>query len=147
MQEKCYLDSNILVYFSDRGSKFHSRSKNIIMDITDKEWGFSISSLCIDEFLYVMKTALSKKYKEKQVWSILRETLQAILQLPNLEIINAHTDVAAHMEVIELMKNFNLSPRDAYHIFMAFTNQINHFITFDKDFRKTAIKNITIMGA
>ncbi|MBI3558959.1 type II toxin-antitoxin system VapC family toxin, partial [Candidatus Gottesmanbacteria bacterium] len=59
-----------------------------------------------------------------------------ILQLPLLTVINPPTDPVSQLQIISLMKNYSLRARDAYHLLIMQSNDIEAFATFDTDFRR-----------
>lgn len=144
MKKKCYLDANILIYFFIGDLELRRRSKKLLENLKQKSYSFAISTLVIDEFLQAMRYYFSKKYQETLKWAKLKESLEAILQLPKLEIINPSVELQQQLEVIVLMQKYNLSPRDAYHLFIVLSNNIDAFATFDSDFGK--VREVEIVG-
>lgn len=142
-KSKCYLDSNFFVYYKDQNSTFHLQTVRIIKKLIPTNSQLYISSLVIDEFLHSLKRALIvDKTSTREVNKQLEEALQSILDLPHLEIINPPTDKIKNKAVLTLMKQFNLKPRDAYHLLIMKENGIEEFATFDNDFKKVFEKKI-----
>lgn len=144
MKKKCYLDANVLIYFFIGDLELRHRSIKLLENLKQKSYSFAISTLVIDEFLQAMRYYFSKKYQQTLKWVKLREVLEAILQLPKLEIINPPLMLQQQLEVVVLMQKYNLSPRDAYHLFIVLSNNIDCLATFDSDFGK--VKEVEIVG-
>ena len=132
---KCYLDSNVLIYFKNSGSVNFSRSRDLLSKLEYEGTLLYISPLCLDEFLYQTSKNL-KAVGSKNHFSDLKETLTSVLNLPNISIINPPSEINSQLEVIDLMETFSLHPRDAYHLLTMQANEIDGFATFDTDFRK-----------
>jgi predicted nucleic acid-binding protein len=132
---KCYLDSNILVYFKNELSKSNSKAKSIISSLLTQNVSLYISSLVIDEFLYAILRELPRTQGDEAL-ETLKKALVEVLDLPRLEIINPPVERQTHLKIIEMMKLYSLHPRDAYHLLICQENHIDSFVTFDNDFRK-----------
>lgn len=141
--QKCYLDSNFLVYLKNEDAKEHEAALAILKNLFRRDFGIYISSLCLDEFIYVVNHLLQKPQNERT--KVIKTVLREMLSLPNLEIINGPTDKDLHLSIPELMEKYTLKPRDAYHLLIMKYNQIKHLATFDNDFKKV-FKNKEIMG-
>ena len=124
---KCYLDSNVLVYYKNELSESNLKAKKIISSLLKKNVAFCISSLVLDEFLHAI-------IREKLV--VLKQTLSEVLDLPKLEIINAPIEKQVHLKIVDIMEEYTLRPRDAYHLLICLENNIDGFATFDQDFKK-----------
>lgn len=139
----CYLDANTLIYFKNEDSPFYSKTSILIEHLVIEDYRLFISSLVIDEFLYGFKFHLgNKKIKKKDIFISLNKALLEILALPNLELVNPPSGKNFQLKVIEMMKDFNLFPRDAYHLLMMIENKIKFFATFDDDFKEAFRKKI-----
>lgn len=138
----CYLDANILIYFKNENSPFYSKTSSLIEYLVTENYRLFISSLVIDEFLYGFKFHLGNRRKD--VFRSLERALSEILDLPNLELVNPPPEKFFQLKIIEIMKNFDLHPRDAYHLLMMIKNKIKFFATFDNDFKNVFKKKIII---
>lgn len=137
MMKKCYLDSNLLIYYKDQDSPFHLQAKNIIKKLNPTKYQLYISSLVIDEVLYSFrKIMLYSRLPATKIYKELNKLITSILTLEHLNIINPPSDKTANKKVVEIMRNFNLLPRDAYHLLIMQEHGIKNFATFDKDFQK-----------
>jgi len=131
--KKCYLDSNVLVYFKDEKSLYHKKVIEKFIFLIKNDFYFYVSSLVLDEFLYVFRYFLEKNEK-KDIFSKLKKALTEILAIPNLFIVSLLKEKEKQIEVISYMERYDLSPRDAYHLIIMKENLIDYFFTFDKDF-------------
>lgn len=133
---KCYLDSNVLVYFQNAGSIGHDESCKLLSKLEHEEVLIFISPLCLDEFIHEMGKNILEKTGQKNYFEKILLVLNSILELPNLLIINPPMDISSQKRIVEIMKEYNLRPRDAYHLLTMQANKIDGFATFDNDFRK-----------
>ena len=131
----CYLDTNILIFYKDTSSDQHNQAISIIEKLVADNFTLFTSSLALDEFLFTALYYLRKK-KAKDVRSELKDLLSSILEIPNLEIVNPSTDKDQQIKVVDLIADFSLRPRDAYHLLIALENKIQYLATFDSDFDK-----------
>lgn len=135
--KKCYLDSNVLVYLKDENSPHHKATKQLVKDLSPDKYTIYVSSLTIDEFIHAAGFILKqRKLSDQQKYRTLDKELGAILSLSHLQIVNPSTDKSENKEVILIMRDYNLSPRDAYHLLIMQEQKINYFATFDTDFKK-----------
>ena len=132
--KKCYLDSNVLVYFKDEKSLYHKKVVEKFIFLIKNDFYFYVSSLVLDEFLYVFRYFLEKNEK-KDIFSKLKKALTEILAIPNLFIVSFLKEKEKQIEVISYMERYDLSPRDAYHLIIMKENLIDYFFTFDEDFK------------
>lgn len=131
----CYLDANVLVYFQDQRSPFHKKSVSLVENLSRQEVFPAVSPLVLDEFLYTLKSDLRRqKLPREKVYLLLKQNLKEILSLIDLILVSSPADSESQVEVIELMSQHNLNPRDAYHLLTMRSNGIEFFATFDKDF-------------
>ena len=129
--KKCYLDANVLIYFKDEDSSHHNLSVETITKLTKEGVNLVISPLVLDEFLYVLQYLLRKSENKNK---ILTKALSDVLQLPHLKLISPPIEKEAQHFVLSYMENFNLRPRDAYHLLTMTYHEVTHFVTFDTDF-------------
>lgn len=132
---KCYLDSNILVYLKDSDSAFHTQSTKKLQFLVEKDFALVISPLVIDEFLYVFRYGLLKQ-KNPHPFVQLRKALRDILDLPNVCIVSTPIEHPYQVEIIHYMEKYGLDPRDAYHLLTMKKNSVDYFLTFDNDFNR-----------
>lgn len=132
---KCYLDSNYLIYFKNSDAKQHKEVVSNLSQLIEKDVKLNISPLVIDEFIHSMYFILGRK-KISDLLGVIRQMVVDILEIPNLEIIGIPTEKSAQLIVIDLMEKYQLMPRDSYHVLIMKSNSVDTFATFDKDFKK-----------
>lgn len=132
--KNCYVDANLLVYFKDLESPAHAGARLILKKVIDQNYQIVISSLVLDEFLYATLHLTYPIGSDKL--TNLKLGLQTILKLSDIKLANPPMEPKKHLKVINLMDEFNLLPRDAYHLFIMLENKIKYFATFDNDFNK-----------
>ncbi len=136
---KCYLDSNLLIYFKNEKAEQHQSAKNIIKQLVAEDVRLVISPLVLDEFLHIILLIVRQKYaKEEQIYYVLQKHLDSILALPTLAVIGASLSIEDQRSIPKLMKKYRLRPRDAFHLSTMQQNNINKIATFDNDFNKAA---------
>ena len=133
---KCFIDSNIIIYFVNSASLKYKESKVLIKQLLSQNIQIYVSSLCLDEFIHETGKYLLKEFGQKKYYENLENALDKVLGLPNISIISPPIDISSQKVIIEIMKDYNLRPRDAYHLLTMQTNKIDGFATFDNDFRK-----------
>lgn len=138
--KNCYVDANLLVYFKDLESPSHAGTRLILKKLIDQNYQIVISSLVLDEFLYATLHLTYPIGSDKL--TNLKLGLQTILKLSDIKLANPPMEPKKHLKVINLMDEFNLLPRDAYHLFIMLENKIKYFATFDKDFDKVFQKGL-----
>lgn len=131
----CYLDANILVFFKESSSDQNDQAVSIIEKLVTDNFTLLVSPLALGEFLYAALRYLRKK-KTKDIRNELKDLLSSVLEIPNLKIVNPPTDKNQQVKVVDLITNFSLGPRDAYHLLVATQNKIQYLATFDNDFDK-----------
>ncbi len=136
----CYLDSNILINLKNSNSPHCKDATNILEELAKKDYIPVVSPLVLDEFLHPMKFILSRKTKD--IYNVLNQVFIEILNLEDLKIINPPTETHSQLKVVDLMEQYKLRPRDAYHLFTMQSNQIDLFATFDTDFDSVFEKGI-----
>lgn len=131
----CYLDSNILVYLKDDLSPHKEKTIRILARLLEKGSQLFISPLVLDEFIYAFKYGLERRHS-KDVYGDLKRAISEILDIPSMNIVCPPVDITHQLEVINYMKKYKLSPRDAYHLLTIKSNKIDAFATFDSNFAK-----------
>ena len=92
-------------------------------------------ALTLDEIMWVM----IKNKKEKA----LRETIEDIYAVPNLSI--KEVPSSTPLDALTLMEQFDLKPRDAFHVAVMKSNGITEVVSDDPDFdRVKGIKRIRL---
>ncbi len=131
---KKYLDSNVFLYpllYEDDKAR---AAKEIVRDFVSKKFLAYTSVLTWDEFVYILKRERGKEIAEAES--------DKFLKLPNLLFLDIKKSLLFKAQ--ELIKNYNLKPRDAIHAASAIVNDINEIISDEEDFDK--IKEIKRIG-
>jgi len=143
---KCYLDSNVLIALKDQDSLFHQQAQKILTQLIKRQTNLYFSSLTIDEFLFQIQHLLRKAGFTPQENEILKESLESVLSLPKTKIINPPTEPKKQLLILNLMRDYRLRPRDAYHLLTMKSAGIKTIATFDHDFDLLAKKGkVTIV--
>lgn len=146
MKKRCYLDSNIATYLIDKKSSFHVSALQLLDHLIEQNYYFVISPLVVDEFLYAIRnTFFQQGKKELEIMRQLKHALTQLLSLSGLEMVYPIGVLQEHGEVVSLMERYTLSPRDAYHLFAMYRNDVHYLATGDTDFTKKDIQGITII--
>lgn len=135
MKMKCYLDANILLYFSITSSQQHSSTVELVEKLLHNGLKLYISSLVLDEFVHGLLRVL-RKDKHTHSFEAMSTSFNAILQFPHLKIVNPPTDPVSQLHILTYIKDYSLKSRDAYHLLTIRHHGISHFATFDADFEK-----------
>lgn len=138
---QCYLDANVLVYLKDPSSPFRQEAVKLLEKLTSEKMKIIISPLDIDEFLHATASLL-RIAGASNIFKYLEKSLQFILKIPNLEIKNPPESLKENSKIVGLMKKYQLSPRDAYHLLIMKAHKISHFATFDNDFEGVFAKKL-----
>lgn len=143
MKLKCYLDSNILLYYIFESSEYFAATRDLMLSFLTDEATLYISPLTIDEFTYQLDilSRINNK-KRSDFYQLVEIFLSTIMSLPNLKIVNLPTQESILFKFVDLMKNFNLKPRDAFHLLTMLENDIEYIATYDKDFNKVVKSGI-----
>lgn len=140
---KCYLDSNVLIYFKQENSPFFTDAENILLELMQEDISILISTLTLDEVLLQLRNILVlEKTAHEHIYVLLDNILKDLLSLPNLRIINPPTEKRKQKKILKFMHRYKLRPRDAYHLLTMQEYGISLFATFDKDFKDVFRKNV-----
>jgi len=139
--QKCYLDANVLLYYKLEDTPKHRQTTSLIEKLSAEETTLYISSLVLDEFIYGF-LKIHRIYKKKVGYDDIRRALKDVLSLPKLRLLNPSTAKKNQLRVLSLMEQFNLQPRDAYHLLIMLEHKIRLFASFDDDFRRVFKKGI-----
>lgn len=130
-----YLDSNVFIYAIINTQDLGQKARSLLEKVQCGEEKAQTSALTFDEVFWVIK-------KHSQEAAI--EASEAILNFPNLEIIAANRETALY--ALELIKKYNLAPRDAIHAATAFAEKTETIISEDTHFDKIKeLKRLPIM--
>ncbi len=118
-----YLDANFFIIAlldqSDKGKKARALQNEI-----QKGKQSITSSLVLDEVMW----ALLKNNRKH----LIREAIQDIYAIPNLEV--KGVDSLIPLRALHFIENFNLKPRDAFHLAIMESFNVKEIVSDDKDF-------------
>lgn len=139
---RCYLDANFLIYYKNEDAPQHEIVLSKLAELIKNKVDVFISPLVIDEFIHAMLLSVKKKRASAKGLRELKKSLVEIFSFPFLKIIEIPTDTTSQLKVLDMMKEYNLQPRDAYHLLIMLSNSVDTFATFDKDFHKVFASKI-----
>jgi predicted nucleic acid-binding protein len=145
----CFLDANIFIGYLIPNNIFHSYCQSLIEKLLKNHDYIHLSPLVIDEVMYAIykdSIIFSKLTRTESIENVEQAT-EVILKLPNIKLVNPPLTIQGQLLVISLMKQFDLRPRDAYHLLTITHHKIKYFATLDHDFdlvfSKTSLKQFS----
>jgi predicted nucleic acid-binding protein len=129
-----YLDANIFIFASLNTGEEGAKAVALLTRIQLGEEHAVTSALTFDEVFWEVK-------KNREIAKAL-ETAEAMLNFPNLEIVPANKETV--YSAIQLIKKYNLAPRDAIHAATAIAEKVDCIVTTDAHFGK--VKELKIKG-
>lgn len=120
-----YLDANVFVFAAVNSEEIGGNARAIIRKVQMGEDIAVTSALTWDEVFWAVK---------KHSLELAFEVSEAMLNLPNLEIIAVDKELA--LSALRLMRDCHLAPRDALHAATAIDCGVDCFVTSDADFGK-----------
>lgn len=154
--DEAYLDTSFLIFCSINSSltspadrpRFRL-AKHLLQQLLKNKTSAIISTLVLDETWYIYLKLLYQKDNGSGSWAPtilkdhpeiiahykaeLEELQKKILKFPNSRIIGVSADSAEF--AFQNMINFNLAPRDSFHIAVCYEEGLQCFITADRDFK------------
>ena len=129
-----YLDANFFILCNFDTSSLGENARNLQLKI-DEGTKASTSSLALDEVMWVL---IKNKKSE-----VLRETIEDIFAIQNLTVLDVRGSAA--LDALDYIERDKLKPRDAFHLAIMKSNEINEIVSDDKDFdRVKGIKRIKL---
>lgn len=138
--KKCYLDANVLLYFTNPRAEFHEQAIEIISSLLIREWMVFISALTLDEYFH-NSLRFSQMSKEHALQD-LKKGFGRIKRLKNLNLVHPPDELKKQTKALNMMAKYQLRSRDAYHLFIMRENKIKYFATFDNDFEGVFKKSL-----
>jgi uncharacterized protein len=129
-----YLDANIFIFAALNTGVEGEQASELLTRIQQGQEEAVTSALTFDEVFWEVK---KNRGIEKAI-----DTAGAMLNFPNLQI--AAADKEVDYLALQLIKKYNLAPRDAIHASTAITFKVNCIVTTDPDFFK--IKELKTRG-
>ena len=118
-----YLDTNFFLFANFDKTTRGENAWRLQQKIISGEKAMT-SALTLDEVMWVII-----KNKRK---AALRETVEDIYAMPNLAI--REISASAPLDALALMEQFDLKPRDAFHVAVMKTTGTNDIVSDDPDF-------------
>ncbi|OGG13585.1 hypothetical protein A2875_01125 [Candidatus Gottesmanbacteria bacterium RIFCSPHIGHO2_01_FULL_46_14] len=141
--KKCYLDSNFLLYWKNELSPQYQQTISMLETLINNGVELYISPLVLDEFYHSFLYRI-RINRMKKPYDLLTEATKDILTLPRLSIVNPPSVPTDHLTVIANMEMYYLHARDAYHLLIMQSNDIDGFATFDTDFARVFTAKLLI---
>lgn len=132
--KRCYLDANLLLYYSNPDSLSYNQAVAIIAQLLSEGWKLYLSPLTLDEYFHNM--IRFSRVSRQEAFKDLKRSFGRIIKLPGFELISVNLILKGQQKVINLMARYQLRTRDAYHLFIMLENKVKFLATFDSDFDK-----------
>ena len=124
--EEAYIDSNIFVFAAVSDEKEGLKARQVLEYLAEKNVKIYTSVLTFDEFSYKL---LKNRKKEDAV-----NAISAFFNLKGIIFIDVSRNII--WDAFEIIKNYNLEPRDAIHLAYALSRNLKIMISEDADFDK-----------
>jgi len=121
-----YLDSNIFIYATLNMKPGAIECIKVLENVVNKRIDACTSVLTWDEFFHSIRKNLGSSYAISES--------EKFLKFLNLKFISADTNTITLAQ--QLIKKYNLKPRDAIHAATAIINKCDSIISDDPDFDK-----------
>lgn len=132
--KRCYLDANVLLYFSNVGSVFYQQTSHLMYRLILDKWELVISPLTLDEYFH--NSIRFAAVPQKVALTRLKRSFLKITKIPGIRLIALSSELKKQSQVINLMSKYELRARDAYHLLIMRENKVKYLATFDNDFEK-----------
>ena len=151
-KEKVYLDANFLIYWCfPKTSEIKKRVRFLLAKLL-KKYELFISPLSFDEAWWGVKNEYNIKFKtnlscyDEPIFSKLRDfTCKILLKVKIIQFFDSQEGIISTLQNI---REYKLSPRDAFHLTLMRNNQLTTIVTNDSQFinqqEKMGIKVISI---
>ena len=121
-----YLDANVFIFAALSTKDYGSKAESLLDRIQRGEEKAITSALTFDETFWEVRR---NRGFEKAL-----ETGEAMLYYPNLEIIAVDREIV--LSAIQVIKKWQLAPRDAIHAATALHEKADFIVSTDSDFDK-----------
>jgi predicted nucleic acid-binding protein len=129
-----YLDANFFIICNFDLTSKGERARKIQAEIISGRDAIT-SSLALDEVMWVL-------VKNRKA-GVLRETIEDIYALLNLTIKEVSPNIP--LDALDLIEKYNLTPRDAFHVAVMKSYDVNEIVSDDTDFdRVEGVKRIRL---
>lgn len=141
--QKVYLDANFLVYWLvSKTQELKKRARILLASLLAQKASLALSPLSFDEAWEGIRKELSKTSSQRlshfhpDVYSSLEEITDKILDHSSFEVIQLQDCPKGVKTALDNIKEFQLRPRDAFHLSMMRDNNISKIVTSDEKFIK-----------
>ncbi len=121
-----YIDANIFINSILNNDNIGTISRKILSDVANKKIKACTSVLTWDEIVFTFKKCLG--HKKAVIHG------ERFLRFPNLVLIGTNLQIVASAS--NLMKKYEINPRDAIHTATALISESDEIISSDTDFEK-----------
>jgi uncharacterized protein len=129
-----YIDANVFIFSRLNTDEKGENSRKILSTVQSGRRAIT-SPLVLDEVIWVLRR---NKYKGS-----IKDFLSELYAIENLEVVGVSSVIPIH--AVQIMEEFQLRPRDAFHIAIMRETGTNEIVTDDADFdRVKGIKRIKI---
>jgi predicted nucleic acid-binding protein len=118
-----YLDANVFIYASINTEELGKNAEALLAKVQSGEEKAKTSVLTFDEVFWAIK---------RQNPKLAFQACQALLNFPNLDIIAVDRELA--LKALQLIKEYNLTPRDALHAATAIVEKADYIVSTDAHF-------------
>ncbi len=136
---KCFLDTNILVYLVDETSIFHGRVNQLMSEFEKNDTNLCVSHMVVAEFIHIFSNIL-RLAGEKNIYAGVINTIRRISLIPTISVISAPENFRFINSTITLMKTYQLRSNDAYILSMLQHYNLLCLFTFDQKMINVAKK-------
>lgn len=146
ISNKYYLDSNFLIAYLIKGHDLHKRARLKFIDLAEKNGLLFLSPLVIDETWYKTKYILEKKENIgeksfKDYYDNFKDVMDLIEEKNFIKIVQLKENLLEGcLKALNIIKEYNLRPHDAFHLAIMRDNDIFNIVTLDSDFSKETNK-------
>ncbi|MHA1719784.1 MAG: type II toxin-antitoxin system VapC family toxin [Promethearchaeota archaeon] len=129
LNSRVYVDVNIFlnpILYDSKSNPEAARAEEFLKKIVFKDVEAFTSIISWDELVWVVRKLIGRDISIKKG--------QEFLIFPNLNFI--HVTSAVVRKAQDLIKEYNIKPRDAIHVSSALLKNLAEIITFDEDFAK-----------
>jgi uncharacterized protein len=128
-----YLDANIFIYSAINTEELGDKARLLLERIQlGQELAITSVLTCDEVFWAIRRYSLELAF----------ETCEAMLNFPNLEIVDATNELA--LSALRLIRELHLAPRDALHAATALSEKVDCMVTTDAHFSR--VKQLAIRG-
>ncbi len=125
---RVFVDTNVLLYFSDKQSEFHYQVINLFAQFVEQKFQMVITPFVLNELHY----CYFRKFGAQRA----AQLTNAVFQLPGFVMEDVTLQQADIVELGELAQQYNLRTFDAMHVLYCKKLGIKKIFSYDKHFDK-----------